>query len=582
MHSIDAYPHIAPFGDCGAIMRFAGEITAAGHMRAIALLRAYAENMPDGVLDMILGYVSLGIYFDPQKISFDAIAEDMLVRAKQLTFGDSLPSRLVTIPVNYGGAAGPDLALLAESAKISVEQAVELHAKTEYTVYFLGFIAGFPYMGEVDPKIRASRRSMPRKHIPRGSVGVADAQTGIYSVASPGGWNIIGSSQADIFDPLREQPFLLLPGDRARFTIESIDIASQNGADFLATDRRQTAPRRWVAPDEAVRCAAIIDSGTQTCAQGARRHNVGQFGVSRGGAADFFSLRAGNLALGNHPDACALEFAGIGPELKFLCEISVIVTGAAETMTIDGYNLPAGRCVTMRAGQILRVGETAHGARGYICFAGGIAGEDILGADSTDIRGGFGGIGGRYLCVGDMLSAWKTTNQVVYDDTRIRLPIQNSVLRVLPGPDFAAHSQLANALTDLSFVVSQQSDRMGICLESVERQLPEDLIPLGNISEMTLPGALQVPPGGKPMLLGADCQTTGGYCVPLAVISADIWRIGQLCPGMTTRFTLVSLAESATALRQTRQAEQSYAVGVYDTSRLFCGFVEGDLHEEMF
>ncbi len=563
-------------------MRFAGEISAAGHMRAIALLQTYAEHMPDGVLDIIPGYVSLGVYFNPQKISFEAIAEDMLRRADTLIYNKHLPRRAVTISVHYGGRAGPDLAALAESAHISVEQAVELHANRDYTVYFLGFIAGFPYLGEVDPKIRAPRRSTPRKHIPRGSVGIAEAQTGIYSVNSPGGWNIIGATSADVFNPFRNAPFLLLPGDTARFTIAAIDADIDINTDFSITTATPAEQRRWVAPDGAVACAMVIHSGSQTCAQGASRHNVGLFGISRGGAADFFSLRAGNLALGNPPDACALEFAGMGPELKFLQAIQIIVTGAAETMTIDGYTLPAGRSVTMRAGQVLRAGETTHGARGYICFAGGIAGEDILGADSTDIRGGFGGIAGRYLRAGDILSVWQTTKQTVDALTRIKTPNHNQLLRVLPGPDFAAHNQLVQALKKQTFVVTQRSDRMGISLESVGLPLPEDLIPLGIISEMTLPGALQIPPDGKPMLLGADCQTTGGYCIPLAVISADIWRIGQLCPGMTVQFALVSRAESADALRQMRLAEQVYAVEVYDTSQLFCGFLEGDLHEETF
>ncbi|MGH6636095.1 MAG: 5-oxoprolinase subunit PxpB [Gammaproteobacteria bacterium] len=128
-----------------------------------------------------------------------------------------LSPRRVEIPVDYGGGAGPDLEEVARHCGLSVREVIERHAVADYTVYFLGFQPGFAYLGGLDPLIATPRRAEPRLAVPAGSVGIGGAQTGIYPAVTPGGWQIIGHTPLALFDPARQPPTLLLPGDQVRF-----------------------------------------------------------------------------------------------------------------------------------------------------------------------------------------------------------------------------------------------------------------------------------------------------------------------------------------------------------------------------
>lgn len=126
-------------------------------------------------------------------------------------------SRFIEIPVVYGGAAGPDLAVVAAHCGLSEKQVVELHSSVEYVVWFLGFQPGFPYLGSLPEQLHTPRRAEPRLHVPAGSVGIGGPQTGVYPLATPGGWQLIGHTSLSLFDPERDEPILLRPGDSVRF-----------------------------------------------------------------------------------------------------------------------------------------------------------------------------------------------------------------------------------------------------------------------------------------------------------------------------------------------------------------------------
>lgn len=129
----------------------------------------------------------------------------------------ALESRFIEIPVVYGGAAGPDLAVVAAHCGLSEKQVVELHSSVEYVVWFLGFQPGFPYLGSLPEQLHTPRRAEPRLHVPAGSVGIGGPQTGVYPLATPGGWQLVGHTSLSLFDPERDEPILLRPGDSVRF-----------------------------------------------------------------------------------------------------------------------------------------------------------------------------------------------------------------------------------------------------------------------------------------------------------------------------------------------------------------------------
>jgi KipI family sensor histidine kinase inhibitor len=129
-----------------------------------------------------------------------------------------MDSAEIEIPVRYGGADGPDLVALAKHTGLSVDEVVKRHTQAEYVVFFLGFQPGFAYLGGLDPALAMPRRAEPRIEVPAGSVGIGGAQTGIYPAASPGGWQLLGRTELKLFDPARNPPTLMQPGDRVRFT----------------------------------------------------------------------------------------------------------------------------------------------------------------------------------------------------------------------------------------------------------------------------------------------------------------------------------------------------------------------------
>ncbi|MEP6693019.1 MAG: 5-oxoprolinase subunit PxpB [Chloroflexota bacterium] len=162
-------------------------------------------------------YASVVLRFDPLRIESaeaDKAARAILAQGEFTPAAATAPRRLVEIPTTYDG---PDLAETAERSKLSVEQLVAVHSEREYNAYFLGFMPGFAYCGRLDPRIVSTRLERPRERVPAGSVAVADGQTGVYPLASPGGWRLLGWTRVAMFDPGSEEPFRIRAGDRVRF-----------------------------------------------------------------------------------------------------------------------------------------------------------------------------------------------------------------------------------------------------------------------------------------------------------------------------------------------------------------------------
>jgi KipI family sensor histidine kinase inhibitor len=184
----------------------------------LALFRGLRERAVPGIVELVPSYRALMISFDPTAIDDEALTR-VVVDTAATTRPDAVERRTITLPVAYGGAHGPDLEAVAHHAGLSMDEVIERHAGTLYDVFFLGFTPGFPFLGGLEPAIATPRRATPRLRVAAGSVGIAGAQTGVYPVSSPGGWNIIGRTPVALFHPRQglDDAVLLRPGDHIRF-----------------------------------------------------------------------------------------------------------------------------------------------------------------------------------------------------------------------------------------------------------------------------------------------------------------------------------------------------------------------------
>ncbi len=202
-------------GDRSLLVSFGAEISPATHQRVLRLFRRLTGMR--GVVNLHPAYASVLVDFDPLRTGA-AEMERVLREAAEATGAAPLPeARTVEVPVRYGGEDGPDLDEVARLAGLTAEEVVALHCGAEYLVYFLGFSPGFPYLGGMPEALATPRLATPRRRVPAGSVAIGGRQTGIYPVASPGGWRIIGRTPLELFRADRERPALLAMGDRVRF-----------------------------------------------------------------------------------------------------------------------------------------------------------------------------------------------------------------------------------------------------------------------------------------------------------------------------------------------------------------------------
>jgi inhibitor of KinA len=209
--------HIVPAGDAAVLIEFADRIDPIINARAIAVADAVRAMAQPGIRDVVPTFRSVAIYFDPLQTDQDRLLE----RLRTLASAETLPSTKIRppirVPVSYGGDSGPDLADVARFAGATEREVVELHTSGTYRVFMLGFLPGFAYMGIVNARIAAPRRTTPRTNVPAGSVGIAGAQTGIYPFETPGGWQLIGRTTVKPFDLSRSETCLFQAGDVVQF-----------------------------------------------------------------------------------------------------------------------------------------------------------------------------------------------------------------------------------------------------------------------------------------------------------------------------------------------------------------------------
>lgn len=215
-----------PLGDAAVVLEVGQAIAPATHRLIQALTKVLDHHPPLGLREYVPAFTTLTVYYDPWVLSqasavlpYEQMARALqyLLSAARATLASCEPGPLVEIPVCYGGDYGPDLGLVARHAQLSSEEVIARHAAPDYLVHLVGFAPGFPYLGGLDARLATPRRAQPRPLVPAGAVGIAGVQTGIYSLPTPGGWQLIGRTPLRLFDPGRARPSLLQAGDRLRF-----------------------------------------------------------------------------------------------------------------------------------------------------------------------------------------------------------------------------------------------------------------------------------------------------------------------------------------------------------------------------
>jgi biotin-dependent carboxylase-like uncharacterized protein len=284
--------------------------------------------------------------------------------------------------------------------------------------------------------------------------------------------------------------------------------------------------------------------GLLTTVQDGGRWGLQHIGVSVSGWMDEWSARLANRLVGNADEAAVLEVTWIGPLLRVSAPTTVAITGAAFEVRVDDEALRSPLVRPVRAGAAIAFGRRVSGTRAYVAFGGGVGVPPVLGSRSTDVRAGLGGVEGRRLQEGDRLALGAMPAAVPRSAGLPDLAwLWRRTLRVLPGPD-AAEEEAARYLVGNDWRVGSASDRTGYRLEGDRPLPPADG---ERPSQPVVMGAIQAPPGGGPLLLMADRQTTGGYAIVAVVASADLPIAGQLGPGDACRFARCSMDEAEAA-----------------------------------
>ncbi|KAB1862587.1 urea amidolyase family protein [Microbacterium algeriense] len=493
-----------------------------------------------GVVERIPGARTVLVRFDPLRTSASELAA--VLAATEIGTGDLPSAGEVTVPVRYDGE---DLDEAASLLGVSADELIRRHLAAAWQVAFSGFAPGFGYVVSGDPLFDVPRRSSPRTRVPAGSVALAGAFTGVYPRESPGGWQLIGRTDAAMWDIDRDPPALLSPGALVSFTRAERDaIRAGSGSPSSAggpnqRDDRSEAP----TPSDDPRSSAVevVRPSLQLLVQDAGRPGYAALGVSASGAADRQAMRDANRAVGNRAEAAVLESVG-GAVLRFHGEGVAVVTGAVGDLLLTdaqgtGRDVAPGVPFATVDGDELTLGHPSHGLRYVIGVRGGIAAAPALDSRAADT---LAGLGPAALAAGDAVAIGADAPHSVEP-----LPVPRALpapgdlvdLEITLGPrdDWFTPAAL-DALTTQEWTITPRSDRVGIRLHG---DVPLERSRSGELpSEGAVTGAIQVPPDGQPVLFLPDHPLTGGYPIIGAVTDRSLDLAGQLPPGARIRFVL--------------------------------------------
>ena len=213
-------PKIVPLGDSALLVQVGDEIDITTNQHVHTLAALINVSPPVGVIETVPAYGTLLVHYDSLLLSFGQIKNYLHEKMAQAQDNVSRKRKQLEVPVRYGGEYGVDLETVARHCQLQMEDVIRIHSEKTYTIFMMGFTPGFPYMGKLDDAIIMPRLEIPRTRVPAGTVAIAGSQTGIYPIDSPGGWQLIGWTALQLFNPESESPFLFSPGDEVKFIVE--------------------------------------------------------------------------------------------------------------------------------------------------------------------------------------------------------------------------------------------------------------------------------------------------------------------------------------------------------------------------
>ncbi|QEA14507.1 urea amidolyase family protein [Comamonas flocculans] len=564
---------ILPAGD-GALLLELPDLA-----QTLALYRALQATPVDGVRELVPAARTLLLHYRRERTTAQTLAR--AVRTVAATLEDQAqpappPDRRVQIAVHYDGE---DLAELAEHLGLTARELVQRHCAQPWQAAFAGFAPGFVYLtGGDDCFARVPRRKTPRTRVPAGSVALAGGFSAVYPKASPGGWQLIGRTEAVMWDTARPEPALVQPGfevcfveagrvgvalggpsprpspqrgegaPRATATGVSLPLPLGEGRGEGLPEEHKPNPKQTIAR-QALTAIEIVNTGLQTLMQDQGRHGLAGLGISASGALDLAAMRQANQLVGNPPDAPVLEHLLGGLQLRAHGRVTLALAGADMPLTLqalDGRRWPLANhaALALDDGDVLTVAAPRAGVRGYLAVRGGWQMAPELGSCARDTLAEIGPAAlqpGQRLAVGRAIAAQRLSACAPAQAPRTELPRPGDevVLNVLLGPRTDWFTPEAVALLQAqAWRVTPQSNRVGMRLMGAEplTRSRHDELP----SEGTAVGAIQVPASGQPVLFLADHPLTGGYPVIAVVASHHLGLAAQIPVGCSLRFRAIA------------------------------------------
>lgn len=513
--------------------------------QTMALYRVLAAHKLPGVQELVPAARSLLVHYVPTVISrsslmqmIQAHAQPALAAAQQ---HDGVPGRLVELPVHYDGEDLPDVAQLLG---ISVAEVIARHTAQPYDAAFAGFAPGFVYLSG-GALFQVPRRQSPRTKVPAGAVALGGSFSAVYPSASPGGWQLIGRTDIAMWDLQRPEPAYVQPGFRVQF----VDSARKAVQVHLPAGAVKINPKQSLAfIEQGHEAIEFLNVGLQTLVQDAGRHGMVGLGISSSGALDLAAMHLANRRVGNPRGTPVLENVLGQLRMRSHGACTVAVTGAQVGMTLHSaqgtqWPVDSSQPLALNDGDVLQLHAPQAGVRCYVAVRGGWEVEPVLGSCATDTLAQIGPAAlqaGQRLAVGRAVPPVQLRAVEVGEPTSESLPRMGDtvVLDVVLGPRADWFTpQALDTLTLQPWTVTPQSSRVGMRLQGAQplERARHDELP----SEGTVPGAIQVPINGQPVLFLADHPLTGGYPVIGAVASYHLGLAAQIPVGCSIRFRVV-------------------------------------------